>query len=217
MFSWLDFVIRSGPAGREWAAEYQRYNAVDRNCRRALVDLREGDAVGARRLLDEAASISAASPPTIRGIHDRWRFGAEAYYHYRRGDFELAEEHLDNARHGLAGSIGAAPFLIALGGHFEDFEVQKARCARERRAWQVVAAHLDTARGMVVGQRPMCVLDDGRAIYMSAVERFYTSFELSESEREDLETVIDVERHLSAFERHARSIWLLPGFVIADP
>lgn len=215
--SWKDFVCLSGPAGRSWINDYERFHDVDRACWDALIALRKRNLEVGRQLLDHAHAVSYEAPDSIRWILERWVFGAEAYYHYCLNDFDRAELDLDRAQRGVISAVGALSFLLPLANHCEDFELQKARCARQRREWEMMRRHIETARDMATSRRPLCVLDDGCSIFARTVQQFYISFDLSAEEQRTVEPLIDDDARLRELERNVRAIYLLPGFVIADP
>lgn len=216
-FSWKYFVSKSGSAGRSWVEDYERFRDADSGCFAALVALRKRDLNLGRHLLDRARALSCEAPDLIRWILERWVFGAEAYYHYCLDDFDRAELDLDRARSAVIRAVGAASFLLPLAQHCEDFELQKARCARQRREWEAMRRHIEAALDMATSRSPLCLLDGGRAIYAKAVEQFYVSLDLSPEERRAIEPLVDDSVRLREIDRSVRVIYLLPGFVIADP
>ncbi len=215
--SWKHFVYRSGPAGRSWIEDYERFGDVDSACWNALVALRKRDLEVGRHLLDRARVESRGVPDPIRWVLERWLFGAEAYYHYCLDDFDRAELDLDRARRAIMSAVGAASFLLPFAEHCEEFELQKARCARQRREWDIMRSHIQIARDMMTSRCPLCVLDDGRTIYARSVQEFYRSLDLGPEERCAAEPLIDDGLRLRQFDHIVRTIYLLPGFVIPDP
>jgi hypothetical protein len=185
------------------------------------VALRGRELEAGRQLLDGARAIAPSAAPSapdpIRWVLERWVFGVEAYYCYCIDDFDRAELYLDLARRGVTSAVGALSFLLPLAEHCIDFELASARCARQRRRWEMMRRHIEVARDMMTNGRPLCVLDNGYPIYARSVQQFYLSFDLSEEEQRAAEPLIDDSARLRAFERSVRAIYLLPGFVIPDP
>lgn len=218
--NWLYFVARSGEVGQQWAEEYSSAAS------RALLDAAfQALALLRRRQLEAGEArlrvaktllrqLERAAPPTFLALQ-RWYYGALAYNHYCREDFEAAERVLDQAHAAVRDAIDAQRFLIPFARDCFDFTFQRCRISRSRRRWQELHHRLEITCDVVEGRRPYCVLRDGTLLDLAAVRRFYDSLPaLTAEERESLRPVYDEDLRRQRFLREVHVLYAFSGLVV---
>ncbi len=221
---WLRFVGRSGAEGAAWAAEYERVVPIQKTCQDAVEVLRrrgleEGSAL-LRRAHDELCGMSGdAMPPSVRAVVDRWYYGAIAFYHYARQEYDQAEHYMDVAHDTVVSALEqGGGWLMPLALDCYEFEMHRARIARERPSWPALRRHAERAAAMRDGRVPLCVLGDGTPVGLADVQRFYRALPtLSDDEREAVASILDDGLSRLQAERSIRTVLRLPGFVIQYP
>jgi hypothetical protein len=217
-FDWLHFVARSGDEGRQWAEEYRRpeVQEADQLAVRALKQMREGrlDA-GAAQLEAMAERVRHGDfSPSIRAVLERWYHGVAAYLFYCREEFDRAESSLDLADAAVIAAISQQRALLPLANHCQEFRLHHARISRNRRHWEAMRRHIETAQSMIEGRASLCILKDGSAVYMSDLCAFFEALVLNDQEQEDLGPVLDEKIRFGLFDRFVAILQALPGFVI---
>jgi hypothetical protein len=157
--------------------------------------------------------------PGVRGIIARHVLSAAALYAYVRGEYEEADRLMTRSERAmLAALLHDRHLLVLFAFDCWDIRLQRARIARERRAWTRMRAHLARAAAMRTGAVPLCTLADGTRLWLADVRRFCRSVSCSEpEEREMLRIVADeLESRLRA-EAGARHVLRFPGFVTPYP
>ncbi len=217
------FVALSGPRGYRWVEEYHAAGAdrLGEEASRALILLRQGAHDAARERL---AAIEEAlegylrgEVPAVRHVVERWYASVLAYRHYREGDFDSALCALDRAEAAVRAAIELELSLLPFAHHCTDFRFQRARVARNRRRWREMAGHLEVSRDMAAGRAPICVLGDGRAITISALQAFYAALPLAAEDREALAGLLDDEVRIGTVERAIIRFCATIGGVIPYP
>lgn len=219
--SWKHLVGLSGGAGLAWLREYEEPESsrLEELGRQALSALRQGQVETGRKLLqelEEGLPGLAHGSTSIRHLHERWYQGVRAYYEYAIGHFELAEACLEAAHLAIAKTIEDKGFLVLLANHCQEFCLHQARIARGRRDWRGVRRHIDEAAAMIDGSRPLCVLSEGRSIYFSHMKTFCESLPQLETVS-SYQELFDDKRHRQLFDNFVQTLYVLPGFVLADP
>ena len=221
---WLRFVRQSGAEGAHWAAAYEQVAAIQQTCKDAVEVLRrrglaEGSAL-LRRAHDELCGMDAEGmPASVRAVVDRWYYGAIAYYHYAREEYDDAGRCMDVAHETVVFALEqTGGCLIPLALDCWEFEMHRARIARERPDWPALRRHTARAVAMRDGRVPLCVLCDGTAIALCDVQRFYRALpDLTEEDRTLLAPIVDDRLSRLQAERSVRTVLRLPGFVIQYP
>lgn len=217
---WKYLVALSGEAGRAWLSLYKEPEpvALEKLGVDALLALRRGQLELGRSLLTELEgrlSLLGKYPPSIGHVHQRWYFGVLAYYEYSLGRHESAEACLQSAYEAICDAIEAAPFLILLANHCQEFRLHQARIARGRHHWEDVRRYIDEAARMIDDQLPLCILRGGREIYLSDMRKFCA--DLPTEGTSYLADTLDPKRHRALFDHFVQSIFVLPGFVLVYP
>jgi hypothetical protein len=221
---WLGFVRRSCAEGARWATEYEQVVPIQQTCQDAVEVLRrrgleEGSAL-LRRAHDELCGMDGdGMPPSVRAVVDRWYYGAIAFYHYARQEYDLAEHYMDVAHDTVVHALEqSGDWLMPLALDCYEFEMHRARIARERPSWPALRRHADRAAAMRDGRIPLCRLGDGTAVGLGDVQRFYRALpDLTDEERELVASIVDDDLSRLQAERSIRTVLRLPGFVIQYP
>lgn len=226
---WLHFASLSGERGRLWVEEFRHPEcfgilgtaggALPLLHRRERYEIEQG-----RRLLEEAearlqALRGAGVKPSILAALDQIYYPLLAYYHYALGDYAPAGEGLDRADQAIAAAIGQEPFLLPLAFRCSEFELHRARIARNQRRWREMRLHLDRALGMVVHEKhPLCVRPDGTGVTLAEVKAFFRDLPRTGADMETFARQLtdDAARH-RLFDRFVLGIYALPGFVVPYP
>lgn len=221
-FPWHHFTAASGPAGRSWAALYRAPGALQirDTARAALLHLRHGEEEAGREALERAAAgvDELDGPASLRSIHQRWYYGARAYYHYACGDLGLAGADLDRAEGALRAAIDEDRFLLPAAQEFPDFPHQRTRIARNRRRWKEMLSQIDVERAMMAGTEPLCSLSDGVEVSYPSLEGYLRSLEgLSAEEHRYLDEFLDVDLRLRSFEQGIRRLLASSGVPVPYP
>jgi hypothetical protein len=220
---WHHFVARSGPEGKRWVEEYgieQRLQLAEMT-ERALQQLRGQQIRAGKELLEEVESRLErleGAPSSVLLVMKRFFWATLAYYHYCIDDLDRAEQTLDLAHQAVVSAIEAAPCLLPLALHCHEFRLQHARIARRRRRWSEMREHLQTVRAMLEDRIPLCILSDGRPIYLSALTGSLRSIpSLDLEEIESLRFFLDEEHRRECIGASLMSLYVLPGVVIHSP
>lgn len=215
------FVARQGGEGESWAEEYTRPEHVEiiAGTNRALRALRgrrlEEGGRELRALEEPFHAAESATPREVHLILGRWYYGVLAYSFYCAEDFSSAEEMLDRAQEGVRQAIGLRRCLLPYAMECYEFWFQRIRISRSQRLWPEVWKRAGIARQIAAGERPCCVLDDGTAIDIAAVQEFYKRCEpLTDSERRALLRIIDPEERVRQVRSVLSEVYAMPGFVI---
>ena len=154
----------------------------------------------------------------IRLVLERWYWNALAYRQYIDEDYEGAERSLASADEAVRRGVERAPFLIMLANHCYDFNLQRARIARNRRRWEAMWRHIAIARAMVEDRVALCELSDGSQIFFSPeVDTFFRSISLdTDEDRSALAELVDPERRRRFHEALVADLESIPFFVIPD-
>lgn len=218
---WARHLAASGEAGRRWLETYAPARAVEALTSRALHRLRRRETAAGRALLDDAAreleTLEDRVPASVRAIADRWFQGSEAYYFYGVGELDRADAGMRAAHDAVARAVGLEPLLVPFAHHCHEFNLHRARIARNRRRWDTMWAQIELARERIEGRRPLCVLEDGGTVTMRELKDFYAALELAPEEREALRPFADDRLRRRIFERFVRGIYTLPDVVIPYP
>ncbi|MEM6454308.1 MAG: hypothetical protein AAF772_04365 [Acidobacteriota bacterium] len=234
-YSWLMFARRSGPDGQAWidALRHSRVPRVLKAINASLDVMRERRLDEAERMLDDLReTIDAMAPvgPLSPHIADRWFYGAVAYLHYVRRDFDASVNALEQAEAAARAAIRRHPFLLPLARVHEEFAVQRARICRNRRDWDGMHHHLERTEQMLTNDLPLCDLasDDGardrvappgsdpattRDVYYRAVLDFCRDC-LDEDEAAGFDAQTNLPRRLDEFRNFTGQIPAPSGFVI---
>jgi len=181
-----------------------------------------------RRRFDEASAhlgrfrerVDAVNgpDPSVRAVLERWYQAVYGYYWYCLEEYEQAERAMILAHDAVAEAIEHQPCLLPMANHCHEFRLHRARIARNQRRWADMQAHIDEVRGMFRGERPYCVLSDGRGIALPEIKRYYAALPaLSKEEREAVAYVLDDRVRMRDFDRFVHELARLPGFVIVYP
>lgn len=217
----LRYVALSGREGEQWVEEFdQRVRPIVELCRACVKGLRRGltfDEAGdlLRRAREGLDALDGQADPSFRGAAERWYYGALGFYFYSRRAFDEADDSMWRAHESVTRAVDQHRYLVGLAYDCYEFELHRARIARDRCAWAAMRRHAEASAGMRSGLRPFCVLSDGTPIALSDLRQFYASLpELTEEDRKDLVRIIDDERGPREAARFVRTMFRLSGFVI---
>lgn len=218
--NWAYFIAMRDEEGQHWAERYSLPEHVEiaRDTTLSLKNMRRNYLEEGLRLLekvDRMLQLVEQDSPDIGHVLRRWYYGALAYYFYCKSDFVRAEEALDVAHEEIRQAIECKSFLLPLAQHCFDLCIQRARIVRNQRLWDEMWKRVEIARQTAVGERPYCLLDNGTAIDLDAVQKFYLSFEvLSDEERKSLSAVLDEDVRNRNLQQSLTGIYAISGFVI---
>jgi hypothetical protein len=220
-YSWAHFVGLSGEEGERWLKEYVRHEpVVDMNFE-CLMLIKDGlfDAAAAHlRLFRERVDAAESDEPSIRPVLERWYQAVYGYYWYVLEEYDEADRAMTAAADACGEAIALQPCLLPMADHCPEFRMHRARIARNQRRWSEMWEHTEEVRAMFRGERPLCVLPDGRGIVLPEVKRYYAALAVStDGEREALSHKLDDQVRMRDFDRFVQQMMRLPGFVIAYP
>jgi hypothetical protein len=217
---WLYFASVSGERGRLWAAEFRQTEPMEivATAGRALPLFHRREFEKGRRLLEEAEtglrSLGSARPSIVHAVESIY-FPLLAYYHYCLGEFAPAGQDLDGADRAVAAAIGLEPFLLPLAFRCSEFELHRARIARNQRRWEEMHLHIGRTLEMIHGDRPFCVLPGGGQVLLSEVQAFFRGLPPGKPEMEVFaRQLTDDKTRYRLFDLFILGIYAVPGFVI---
>lgn len=222
LFAWIRFVRQSGEEGKRWAEEYDRNWPITRLCQESVSVLQrrkyeEGEGL-LQRAREALAALDGSTEPSLRSVMERWYLGALGFYFYSRRAFDEADCTMARAHGTIAAAIARRDWLVPLAMDCYEFELHRARIARDRQDWARMRERADNAREMRAGRTPLCVLPGGARIWMADVQRFYRSVpDVSAEDRAAVETFLDDEQNRLNAESSRWYVFRLPGFVIQYP
>lgn len=218
-YDWMHFAARSGEQGCAWSATYRRYEPLEAMSIEALAMLRRGELESGETCLERLREDLAAcgAPASVRAVLDRWYHGVAGFLHYRRGDFEAADESMFAAHEAVSAAVGHHRFLLLLANHCHEFCLHRARIARNQRRWRRMEEHVELARGMMADRLPLCRLADGTPVFFATLADYFGSLPWSEAERAWLADFLDADARLRLFERFVGRMLVQPGFAIPYP
>lgn len=185
----LDYLKFHSEESLEWITELNSDSVfrLSGNFGQIMSQLRRHDIPGGQNLLDELWADIGALPvsfSSIKHLHYRYFYGAQAYADYLRGDLEGALNDLDLADQELTHAISPHPFLVIFALHTTDLLIQRARIARRQNQWTEVERHMQFLREMKLDQRPYLTLHSGEGIYQTTIRSFLLSLDLDSDHRE---------------------------------
>lgn len=218
---WYHFVPASGPDGRDWYDEYRRsgWEALSQRIDVSVDLMRRRKIDAGKALLDECrgpleAPEVRSSSRAVAGVVEEAFFGALAYFHYHRGQFDAARDALDRAADLIAEVVADAPCLITFTTKCYDFCLHRARIARSEALWQEMWTCVQQGREMLTGERPLCCSDHG-AMYIGDAEAFFQAATPADDiERRALDLLRDRDSMIATYEKRALGATMPPGVVV---
>lgn len=218
---WLHFVPASGPEGRNWYEEYRRSGgqAIGRKIDVSVDLMRSRQISAGKALLDECrAALEApearSSSRAVAGVAEEAYFGALAYFHYHRGEYDAARHALDCAADRIAEVVARGPYLVTFAVKCYDFCLHRARIARGEARWQDMWTRIQEGREMLAGERPLCRSDHG-ATYIADAEAFFQAATPTDDiERQALDVLRDRSTMIATYEKRALGATMPPGIVV---
>ena len=207
---WLRYVAASGGPGRAWAGRYGRHRRVELLSNEALDQLRRRRPERAspllRRAERERLQLGGDVELSIRCVLDRWLHGVRAYAEFLDGDLDTAASSLELARAAVAAAVSDAECLLPLAHHCHEFTLHRARIERNRQCWGEMRRLIDEARAMVLGEAPLCRLEDGREIHLLQLRQYFSRLDLHGEELQALAPFFDDDLQRRLFERFVRQM-----------
>ena len=150
--------------------------------------------------------------PSISSAADRSYYGALGYHFYSQRAFDEADDSMGRAQLAVVQTVDRRRWTMGLAYDCLEFELHRARIARDRCRWDDMREHAEATAAMRAGRRPFCVLSDGAQVGLLDLRRFYGSLPLTEEDRELVGRL--VEEPPREGERFVRAMFRLSGFVI---
>ena len=176
----------------------------------------------AHDLLDQVAdslqrSTADQASPTPHLVR-RWYLSARAYEYYLGNDLSGARASMAGARKANLVALNLSEYLMPFATQTFDYLLQTARIARRENLWPEVKERLQRVQRMLVSEEPLCVLENGRRIYLASIAAFFDRLPLDpEEKRHRIDLMTDQESNTVAWERVAEQVYTLPDFVIPYP
>lgn len=222
---WRELIPLCGERGRAWMEHYRRplSLALEELGIAALGALRRGQLeLGRAQLAELERGLNGLAelgglPLSVRHIHDRWYHGVLAYHEYAAGRPKEAEDCLQAAFDAVRAAIAEDGFLILFANHCQEFRLHQARIARSRNDWRDVRRYVHEAARMIGDEAPLCVLADGRPIFLADMQRFCEALPRPAGTPPYLLTVFDRAEHRRLFDSFVEGIYMVPGLVLIYP
>jgi hypothetical protein len=218
---WYHFVPASGPDGLAWYEMFRSSGGEalgqDIDVSVALMRSRKVDA--GKQLLDQCRDVLEApamqsQPRAIAGVIEEGYWGAQAYYHYHRGQYDDARRALDHATDRITEVVAAAPCLVAFATKCYDFCLHRTRIARSEVRWREMWRCIQDGREMLAGARPLCRGRHG-VTFIADAEAFYeTVTPADDLERRALDMLRDRSAMIASYEKRALGASQPPGIVV---
>ena len=218
--NWLEYILKSSAEAERWIVEYRNSHCwkLGLLCNQALDLLHAHQIAPARELLKVVESeMSCCTRKCMRHLLERYYYPVLAYYKYCSMDYDGADYCLMCGDRSVRMAIELRYFLMPLADSCVDFRIQRARVARNQGRWAKVGEHLDTARGMLQGTSPFCILGDGTMVMLADLQAFYSSLSLTETERLAVNYLLDDDARASTLERVCLEVYTRVGLVIPYP
>ncbi|HEY3571444.1 MAG TPA: hypothetical protein VGP73_26190 [Thermoanaerobaculia bacterium] len=222
--SWLHFVALSGEEGRDWAESFRQpgNSAVTRAAVASLGRLHRRSFAEGLALLEEAEAgleaVRATAEASIVLALESIYFPLRAYYEYCVEAWDEALASLDRSDRTVAAAIARRPFLMPIAYRCSEFQLHRARIARNRGRWSEMRRQIDLAWEMMEGRQPLCERPDGGRVTVADLVAFFGSLPVADPvAAEYLRGLTDVEMRRELFDRFVSRIYALPGFVIPCP
>jgi hypothetical protein len=174
--------------------------------------LEEGRSV--LRFVEDQVKGTTDCGRSICVVLERHYHTVAAFCHYRHEEHAAAWESLEIAGRVVREAIAEHDFLFMLAESFVDFSIQKARVARALRNWPLMWRELWRARSIAANEWPLCVLRDGRAVYVATLCSRLSRLGLDANEMQAWRELVDDELRCGIVERLIREVYTLPGFEI---
>ncbi len=222
---WRELIPLYGERGRSWMEHYRRPLSLGLEelgvaalgaLRRGQLEFGRAQLAELERGLPGLAELDGL-PLSVRHIHDRWYHGVLAYHEYAAGRPKEAEGCLQAAFEAVRAAIAQDEFLILFANHCQEFRLHQARIARSRNDWRDVKRYVHEAARMIGDETPLCVLEDGRPIFLADMQRFCEALPRPAGTPPYLRPVFDRDEHRRLFESFVEGIYMLPGLVILYP
>jgi hypothetical protein len=205
---WLHFAERTGRAGHDWAATYRRHLPAVALSDRALALMRKGEIEEGRRVLREFAYYLSAlrdEQDSVSAVLYRWHHGVAGYYFYSVGNFQQAQESMNQAHEAVKRAISSADWLIMLAVHCQEFCLHQARIARNQRRWPEMNTFVAQAQGMMLDHVPLCEKINGQKIYFSTFRRFFAQIvDMTAEESSVAAKIVDQGERSRLFDQFVR-------------
>lgn len=219
-FFFLRYVELSGREGERWVQEFDTVVPHVQLCRDSVKGLRRGltqeqAADLLRRAREGLDSLASTVEPSVRLAAERWYYGALGFYFYSLRAFDEADDSMGRAHAAVTEAVDQRRWLMGLAYDCFEFELHRARIARDRFRWNEMREHAEASAAMRAGRRPFCVLRDGTGVALADLRQFYSGIPgLTEVDRESLVRIMDDEVGPVEAERFVRKMFRLSGFVI---
>lgn len=217
----LHWVIVSGDEGRRWAEAYlsSEVRGAAQLSVGAVDVVRAGRHHEGLQMLRQARleldALRGTTPASVYSVLERWYYGALGFYFYAIEQFDEADDAMVRAHAAVARAIKHQHYLLPLVIDCSEFHTHRARIARNRRDWAAMHEHCHAALEMRVGERPFCVLGDGREVWLRDVQAFFRSIpSITLEDWGKLAYIVDDAWNRANIERGIRRLYRLPGFVI---
>jgi hypothetical protein len=158
--------------------------------------------------------LGAGEPDPLQLLLGRFFLGSEAYLHYSTGDLALAEEILLEAGASLERAIDREECLAPCAPLNADIPLQRARIARRRNDWQVVARELSLLADLETGRRPLHRRPGSPPIDYDLITHICQSNpNLSAADRAVIHQYVAAEHRIPRLNRWIRGFYISKGLL----
>lgn len=221
-YDWKALVAAIAPGGPPWVKSYlSETRAIHTAIRESAKAIRQNRFDLSLASLGEADSLRwrlASRTPSIFHIAGRFYFGGLAFYHFRRDDFDRADEAMIEARESIRRGLESEPCLLPFAAINLDIPLKRARIARSCSRWNEMRAHSADLRETASDGKPLCVLFGRDPIYHSTIaDQLAAKPEIAESLAPAIRYLADRSlREEITFQLLGR-LYLQPDFFIEYP
>jgi cellobiose-specific phosphotransferase system component IIA len=151
-------------------------------------------------------------------VAGRFYFGGLAYYHFRQGDFDRADQSMIEAGKSIQAALESEPCLLPFAAVSLDIPLKRARIARARLCWAEVRAHSATLREAASDRAPLCTLFGREPIHHATIaDQLLSRPDVKERLIPAIRYLAERSVRLELTDRVVGQLYLLPGLLIEYP
>lgn len=221
-YDWKGLVVAMGPEGHRWVDIYIREAG---GIRSILSD--SAAAIRHERFDQSLAFLEKAESerrklerdqPSLFHVIGRFYFGGLAYHHFRREDFDRADQAMIGAQESIRSALELEPCLLPFAAITLDIPMKRARIARARLRWVEMREHSAALREAASDRKPLCTLFGRKPVYHSTIAgRLAVQPDIEEKLIPAIRYLEDKNLREEISAQLVGRLYLLPGLLIDYP